>query len=66
MGVLQGTLDRGPLKHEIGSCIWDNVKDPIYGPSEHHLFLECNRNVDQNNTKKTFLWHSEQNAVKAF
>ena len=29
MGVLRGTLDRGPLKHQIGSCIWDNVKDPI-------------------------------------
>ena len=29
LGVLRGTLDRGPLKHRIGSCIWDNVKDPI-------------------------------------
>ena len=29
MGVLRGTLDRGPLKYQIGSCIWDNVKDPI-------------------------------------
>ena len=29
MGVLRGTLDRGPLKHQIGSCIWDTVKDPI-------------------------------------
>ena len=29
MGVLRSTLDMGPLKHRIGSCIWDNVKDPI-------------------------------------
>ena len=29
VGVLRGTLDRGPLKHQIGSCIWDNVKDPM-------------------------------------
>ena len=29
MGVLRGTPDRGPLKHQRGSCIWDNVKDPI-------------------------------------
>ena len=29
MGVLRDTLDRGPLKHRIWSCIWDNVKDPI-------------------------------------
>ena len=29
MEVLRGTLDRGPMKHRIGSCIWDNVKDPL-------------------------------------
>ena len=28
-GVLRGTLDRGPLKHRVGSCLWDNVKGPI-------------------------------------
>ena len=27
--VLRGTLGRGPLNNQIGSCIWDNVKDPI-------------------------------------
>ena len=31
MGVLRGTLDRGPLKNQIGSCIWDNVKDVYDG-----------------------------------
>ena len=29
MGVRQGTLDRGSLKHRIGSCIWDTMTDNI-------------------------------------
>ena len=46
MGVLRGTLDRGPLKHQIGSFIWDNVKHPIRSfRAPFVLFLECSPRI---------------------
>ena len=46
MGVRQGTLDRGPLKHRIGTCIWDNMTDNIWAfRAPLILFLECEHNT---------------------